>query len=59
MADIIFEEIQPYIEGQGDTGNTSRGKINRNFAKMRQGFSDFKTEVQEYLDSRDTPIVFT
>lgn len=59
MADIIFEEIQPYVEGQGDTGKTSREKINRNFTKMKQGFSDFKTEVQEDLDSRDTPIVFT
>ena len=36
MADIIFEEILPYIEGEGDTGKTSREKINRNFDKLKR-----------------------
>lgn len=35
MADIQFEHIDPYIEGQGDTGLTARQKLKRNFDKIK------------------------
>lgn len=46
MADIIFEEILPYIEGEGDTGKTSREKINRNFDKLK-GFDDALGDIAD------------
>ena len=36
MADIQFENIEPYVEGQGgDTGLTARQKLKRNFDKIK------------------------
>ena len=35
MADINFEDIQPFVEGQGDSGLTARQKIKRNFESVR------------------------
>ena len=32
---LEFEEILPYVEGEGDTGKTAREKINRNFTKIK------------------------
>ena len=46
MADINFEDIQPFVEGQGDTGKTAREKINRNFQKLK-GFDDVKSTVEK------------
>jgi hypothetical protein len=57
MADIIFEEITPYVEGSGDNGKTAREKINRNFDKLK-GFDDAVANIAE-LQGRDEPIVFT
>ena len=45
MADIIFEDIQPFVEGQGDTGKTAREKINRNFQKLK-GFDDAVRDIR-------------
>lgn len=52
MADIIFEEIQPYIEGEGDTGKTSREKINRNFQKLK-GFGDAVRDIAKMKNDID------
>ena len=30
-----FEDILPFVEGEGDTGRTAREKINRNFGKIK------------------------
>lgn len=57
MADINFEDIQPFVEGQGDTGKTAREKINRNFQKLK-GFDDAVRDIAT-LQGRDEPIVFT
>lgn len=57
MADINFEDIQPFVEGQGDTGKTAREKINRNFKKLK-GFDDAVRDIAT-LQGRDKPIVFT
>lgn len=35
MADINFEHIDPWVDGQGDTGLTSRQKLRRNFEKIK------------------------
>lgn len=45
MADINFEDIQPFVEGQGDTGKTAREKINRNFQKLK-GFNDAVRDIR-------------
>lgn len=57
MADIIFEEITPYVEGEGDNGKTAREKINRNFDKLK-GFNDAVANITE-LQGRNEPIAFT
>ena len=44
MADINFEDLQPFVEGQGDNGKTAREKINRNFQKLK-GFDDAVREI--------------
>lgn len=36
MADINFEDIQPFVEGQGDSGLTARQKIKRNFERVKE-----------------------
>ena len=35
MAEFEFEDILPFVEGEGDTGRTAREKINRNFDKIK------------------------
>lgn len=35
MAELEFEDILPFVEGEGDTGRTAREKINRNFDKIK------------------------
>jgi len=35
MAEFEFEDILPFVEGEGDTGRTAREKINRNFTKIK------------------------
>lgn len=35
MAELEFEDILPFVEGEGDTGKTAREKINRNFTKIK------------------------
>lgn len=35
MANIEFEHIDPWVDGQGDTGYSSRLKIRRNFEKIK------------------------
>lgn len=35
MADINFEHIDPWVDGQGDTGLTSRQKLRSNFEKIK------------------------
>ena len=57
MADINFEDIQPFVDGQGDTGKTAREKINRNFQKLK-GFDDAVRDIAT-LQGRNEPIVFT
>ena len=66
MADINFEDIQPFVEGQGDTGKTAREKINRNFQKLK-GFCDdseknisgLNAKTDSILKTLDNPTVET
>ena len=48
MADINFEDIQPFVEGQGDSGLTARQKIKRNFERVKSFF----TLLQSYLHTK-------
>lgn len=43
---LEFEEILPYVEGEGDTGKTAREKINRNFTKI-EPLANVGTEMQQ------------
>lgn len=47
MADINFEDIQPFVEGQGDTGQTARAKIKRNFDKVAENLGDMIDDITE------------
>lgn len=47
MADVNFEDIQPFVEGQGDTGKTAREKINRNFQKLKGYVSSFVRKTKD------------
>ena len=44
MAELEFEEILPFVEGEGDTGRTAREKIKRNFDKLKP-LGDVKDRV--------------
>ena len=50
MAELEFEDILPYIEGEGDTGRTAREKIKRNFERVKTLLSTmaYISEVTEY-----------
>jgi len=43
---LEFEEILPYVEGEGDTGRTAREKIKRNFDKIKP-LGEIPAEVQQ------------
>lgn len=43
---LEFEEILPYVEGEGDTGKTAREKINRNFTKI-EPLANVGAEMQQ------------
>lgn len=51
MADINFEDIQPFVEGQGDTGKTAREKINRNFAKVSEKLHDATSDITDLKEN--------
>ena len=51
MADINFEDIQPFVEGQGDTGKTAREKINRNFAKVSEKLHDATSDIADLKEN--------
>lgn len=46
MAELEFEDILPYVEGEGDTGKTAREKIKRNFDKLKP-LGELPGEVQQ------------
>lgn len=46
MAELEFEEILPFVEGEGDTGKTAREKINRNFTKI-EPLANVGAEMQQ------------
>lgn len=57
MAEFEFEDILPFVEGEGDTGRTAREKIKRNFDKIKPlgeipaEVQQVKREVERKLDS--------
>ena len=50
MAEFEFEDILPFVEGEGDTGRTAREKIKRNFERVKTLLSTmtYISEVTEY-----------
>jgi lysophospholipase L1-like esterase len=60
MAELEFEEILPYVEGEGDTGRTAREKIKRNFDKLKPlgeipgEVQQVKREVKRKAELKDT-----
>ena len=42
---LEFEDILPFVEGEGDTGKTAREKIKRNFDKLKP-LGEIPAEVQ-------------
>ena len=46
MAELEFEDILPFVEGEGDTGKTAREKIKRNFEKLKP-LGEIPAEVQQ------------
>ena len=66
MADINFEDIQPYVEGQGDSGLTARQKIKRNFEKVKSfllrlvgQISFLQRTKADVLDTEEEGVFFT
>ncbi|MBQ3631221.1 MAG: carbohydrate binding domain-containing protein [Prevotella sp.] len=54
MADINFEHIDPYVNGQGDNGLTSRQKLRRNFEKIKAWMDSVATMLSgKYLSKED------
>lgn len=54
MADINFEHIDPWVDGQGDTGLTSRQKLRRNFEKIKAWMDSVATMLSgKYLSKED------
>lgn len=43
---LEFEEILPFVEGEGDTGKTAREKIKRNFEKIKP-LGEIPAEMQQ------------
>ena len=50
MAELEFEDILPFVEGEGDTGRTAREKIKRNFDKLKP-LGEIPAEVQQVKSS--------
>ncbi len=66
MADINFEDIQPYVEGQGDSGLTARQKIKRNFERVKSfllrlvgQISFLQRTKADILDTEEEGVFFT
>lgn len=54
MAGIQFEHIEPYIDGSGDTGRSSRLKLQRNFEKIKAWIDAMGVDlVTRYLSRLD------
>lgn len=54
MADINFEHIDPWVNGQGDTGLTSRQKLRRNFEKIKAWMDSVASMLSgKYLSKED------
>lgn len=54
MADIQFEHIDPWVDGQGDTGLTSRQKLRRNFEKIKAWMDSVATMLSgKYLSKEE------
>ena len=54
MADINFEHIDPWVDGQGDTGLTSRQKLRRNFEKIKAWMDSVATMLSgKYLSKEE------
>lgn len=54
MADINFEHIDPWVDGQGDTGLTSRQKLRRNFEKIKAWMDSVASMLSgKYLSKED------
>ena len=54
MSNIQFEHIEPYIEGQGgDTGYSSRGKLRRNFEKIKAWMDSVATTLSGKFLSKE------
>ena len=66
MADINFEDIQPFVEGQGDSGLTARQKIKRNFERVKSfllrlvgQISFLQRTKADILDTEEEGVFFT
>ncbi len=54
MADIQFEHIDPWVDGQGDTGLTARQKLRRNFEKIKAWMDSVTTMLSgKYLSKEE------
>jgi|GEM_PF-3934633 len=54
MANIQFEHIDPYIEGQGgDTGQSSRLKLRRNFEKIKAWMDSIASQLSGKFLKKD------
>ena len=54
MANIQFEHINPYIEGQGgDTGQSSRLKLRRNFEKIKAWMDSVASQLSDKFLKKD------
>lgn len=54
MADIQFEHIDPWVNGQGDTGLTARQKLRRNFEKIKAWMDSVATMLSgKYLSKEE------
>ena len=54
MADIQFEHIDPWVDGQGDTGLTARQKLRRNFEKIKSWMDSVATMLSgKYLSKEE------
>ena len=54
MAEINFEHIDPWVDGQGDTGLTSRQKLRRNFEKIKAWMDSVASMLSgKYLSKED------
>ncbi|MBR3727262.1 MAG: hypothetical protein IKN21_06720 [Prevotella sp.] len=54
MANIEFEHIDPWVDGQGDTGYSSRLKIRRNFEKIKAWIDSVTQQLSGKYLSKET-----